>query len=114
MSILLAIALTISYHITGNNGAKNCYSDDIGDMHSTANVELACWYVDARALRRDGAKIRGDTPRRRIAHLGRYKRGMACCRCNRTGSCKGCVCVKAGNPCTSCLPSKLGSCVNSS
>ena len=39
---------------------------------------------------------------------------MPCCRCNRTGSCKGCACVKAGNPCTNCLPSKLGSCVNSS
>ena len=38
---------------------------------------------------------------------------MPCCRCNRTGSCKGCACVKAGIPCTNCLPSKLGSCVNS-
>ena len=37
---------------------------------------------------------------------------MPCCKCNRTGSCKGCVCVKAGNPCTNCLPSKLNSCVN--
>jgi hypothetical protein len=37
---------------------------------------------------------------------------MPCCRCNRTGSCKGCACVKAGIPCTNCLPSKLGSCVN--
>ena len=37
---------------------------------------------------------------------------MPCCRCNRTGSCKGCACVKAGNPCTSCLPGKLGSCAN--
>ena len=37
---------------------------------------------------------------------------MPCCKCNRTGSCKGCACVKAGNLCTNCLPSKLGSCVN--
>ena len=36
------------------------------------------------------------------------------CRCNRTGSCKGCTCVKAGHPCTSCLPSKLGLCKNRS
>ena len=28
-------------------------------------------------------------------------------------TCKGCACVKAGLPCTSCLPSRLGSCVNS-
>ena len=39
---------------------------------------------------------------------------MRCCRCNRTGSCKGCACVKAGKPCTACLPSELGSCVNKS
>ena len=41
-------------------------------------------------------------------------RGMPCCRCNRTGSCKGCACVKAGKPCSNCLPSKLGSCANRS
>jgi hypothetical protein len=39
---------------------------------------------------------------------------MPCCRCNRTGSCKGCACVKAGKPCSNCLPSKLGSCANRS
>ena len=39
---------------------------------------------------------------------------MPCCRCNRTGSCKGCSCVNAGIPCTSCLPSRLGSCANNS
>ena len=39
---------------------------------------------------------------------------MPCCKCNRTGSCKGCACVKAGKPCANCLPSKLGSCTNSS
>ena len=39
---------------------------------------------------------------------------MPCCKCNRTGSCKGCACVKAGKPCANCLPSKLGSCINSS
>ena len=31
------------------------------------------------------------------------------CRCNRTGSCRGCACVKARK---SCLPSKLGTCLN--
>ena len=39
---------------------------------------------------------------------------MPCCKCNRTGSCKGCACVKAGKPYANCLPSKLGSCTNSS
>ena len=38
--------------------------------------------------------------------------GSACCRCNRFGSCKGCVCVKAGRPCVSCLPGHLVSCRN--
>ena len=32
-----------------------------------------------------------------------------CCRCNRTGSCRRCACVKAGRH---CLPSKLGTCSN--
>ncbi|XP_064399254.1 uncharacterized protein LOC135345735 [Halichondria panicea] len=39
---------------------------------------------------------------------------VQCCRCNRTGMCKGCSCVKAGNKCSNCLPSKLGNCQNSS
>ena len=37
---------------------------------------------------------------------------VLCCRCNRTGSCRGCACVKAGKRCSNCLPSKLGSCLN--
>lgn len=37
---------------------------------------------------------------------------MACCRCNRTGSCRNCRCVKTGNPCQGCLPQRLGKCVN--
>ena len=35
-----------------------------------------------------------------------------CFRCNRTGSCRGCACVKARRQCSNCLPSKLGSCSN--
>ena len=35
-----------------------------------------------------------------------------CCRCNRTGSCRHCACVKAGKQCTNCLPNKLGTCSN--
>ena len=36
------------------------------------------------------------------------------CTCNRTGSCRGCACVKARKECSNCLllPSKLGSCSN--
>lgn len=37
---------------------------------------------------------------------------VACCRCNRTGVCQGCACVKAKRPCSSCLPSRLGTCLN--
>ncbi len=37
---------------------------------------------------------------------------MRCCKCNRTGSCKGCACVKAKRLCMDCLPTKLGNCVN--
>ena len=37
---------------------------------------------------------------------------VQCCRCNRTGSCRRCACVKAGRHCVNCLPSKLGTCSN--
>ena len=35
-----------------------------------------------------------------------------CCRCNGSGRCTSCVCVKAGRPCTDCLPSRKGHCCN--
>ena len=35
---------------------------------------------------------------------------MACCRCNKTGSCRRCVCAKASKVCSSCLPGRLGKC----
>ena len=38
---------------------------------------------------------------------------MPCCKCNRTGRCRNCACVKAGRPCLSCLPARLGQCTNS-
>ena len=37
---------------------------------------------------------------------------MACCRCNRAGTCRNCSCRKAGSSCSSCLPAKLGNCLN--
>ena len=36
----------------------------------------------------------------------------ACCRCNRTGRCQNCACVKGGRACQGCLPQRLGKCVN--
>ena len=38
---------------------------------------------------------------------------MACCCCNQTGTCRVCSCMKASRTCVSCLPGKLGSCLNS-
>ena len=35
-----------------------------------------------------------------------------CCRCNGSGRCKNCSCVKAGKACTDCLPSKRQACSN--
>ena len=35
-----------------------------------------------------------------------------CCRCNADGKCRSCVCVKAGRPCTNCLPARRGHCSN--
>ena len=37
---------------------------------------------------------------------------MACCRCNRSGRCLNCRCVKSGSFCHGCLPQRLGQCAN--
>ena len=37
---------------------------------------------------------------------------MTCCRCNRTGKCQNCACVKEGKECDNCLPGRLGRCGN--
>ena len=37
---------------------------------------------------------------------------MACCKCNKKGSCKSCFCVKQGNFCVNCAPGRCGSCAN--
>ena len=37
---------------------------------------------------------------------------MTCCRCNRSGICRNCSCVRDGIECTSCLPKRLGQCQN--
>ena len=37
---------------------------------------------------------------------------MSCCKCNRTGRCRNCSCVKGGRACQSCLPQRLGNCAN--
>ena len=46
--------------------------------------------------------------------MGRPKRfhGVHCCRCNRSGCCQNCLCVKSGRVCQGCLPQRLGNCVN--
>ena len=35
-----------------------------------------------------------------------------CCRCNGSGRCVSCTCVKSGKPCIDCLPSRKGCCRN--
>ena len=37
---------------------------------------------------------------------------MSCCRCNRSGRCRNCSCVKNGIFCQGCLPQRLGNCSN--
>ena len=37
---------------------------------------------------------------------------MTCCRCNRTGRCQNCSCVKNGRKCQNCLALHVGNCVN--
>ena len=40
------------------------------------------------------------------------RRLVNCCKCNRTGKCGNCASVKAGKKCSTCLPSRLGNCLN--
>lgn len=35
-----------------------------------------------------------------------------CCKCQNTGVCKSCLCVREGRHCTDCYPSRLGRCCN--
>ena len=35
-----------------------------------------------------------------------------CCRCNGSGRCKNCSCVKNGSKCVDCLPARKGRCAN--
>jgi len=35
-----------------------------------------------------------------------------CCRCNGSGRCRSCTCVKSGRPCVDCRPSRKGHCCN--
>ena len=37
---------------------------------------------------------------------------MSCCKCNRSGRCRNCSCVKSGRTCQGCLPQRLGHCIN--
>ena len=37
---------------------------------------------------------------------------MSCCRCNHSGCCRNCFCVKNGRTCQGCLPQQLGNCTN--
>ncbi len=43
---------------------------------------------------------------------GLTSRMVVCCKCNRSGHCRNCACVKAGKTCQSCLPSRLIQCTN--
>ena len=35
-----------------------------------------------------------------------------CCRCNASGKCRNCVCIKSKRRCSNCLPSRKGCCSN--
>ena len=37
---------------------------------------------------------------------------MPCCKCNKSGRCTNCTCVKSSKKCNSCLPKRLGNCRN--
>ena len=37
---------------------------------------------------------------------------MSCCRCNKSGRCTNCVCVKSSKKCSNCLPKWMGHCRN--
>ena len=37
---------------------------------------------------------------------------MSCCKCNLSGRCRNCSCIKSGRTCQGCLPQRLGHCTN--
>ena len=37
---------------------------------------------------------------------------MVCCRCNKSGYCRNCACIRAGKSCQGCLSSRLNKCSN--
>ena len=37
---------------------------------------------------------------------------MPCCKCNCSGHCRNCSCIKDGGTCQGCLPQSLGNCAN--
>ena len=42
----------------------------------------------------------------------RSRKLPGCCRCNASGKCRNCFCVKSRRPCSGCLPSRRGLCEN--
>ena len=61
--------------------------------------------------RRDGGRGSGGKWKPLLCSLLSYKMRQ-CCRCNGSGRCKNCSCVKAGRACMDCLPSKKQACAN--
>ena len=48
----------------------------------------------------------------RFVHTDQIEVMVNCCKCNSTGRCRNCACVKANKKCRGCLPSRLGHCLN--
>ncbi len=60
----------------------------------------------------DGARPRGIEVNKSHSRVGGRKKSDRCCACCVTGSCVRCSCVLRGVPCTSCVPSRSGKCMN--
>ena len=57
-------------------------------------------------------KVLEHLPRRLLGLVSWAANMPVCCRCNGSGRCKACSCVKSGTPCVDCLPSRNGHCSN--
>ena len=78
---------------------------DVGDSDDDVSVREGGDGVGA-----DGR--RGIELKKCQSHVGGRKKSDRCCVCCVTGSCVRCSCVLRSVPCTSCVPSRSGKCMN--
>ena len=92
-------------------GTANERADTALDTTGRREIDtapLTKFYTILQGLRREkmAANDPGGTARSTTCKT------RSCCKCNGSGVCRNCSCVKAGMACTNCLPSRRNGCRN--